>query len=187
MLMPKKNSPKRLRTSISSLGMSATRSTIILAAIASSASGPLAAQTPHMQPAQIDMAIEAFTGKSIGNIGGAKHPSDPRLRLAQCPSPLSVEWHGNRENMVRVACTNGPRWQIFVALKTAAPAAKLPDAIRRGDNVTITVEGDGFSIRRPGQAQQSGAIGDWITVQTTRKSEPVSARIVRPGLVIIPI
>jgi len=150
------------------------------------AATPLAAQTQHLDPARIDRAVVAFTGHNVGETGGALNRADTRLRLENCTAPLSVEWHGNRQRAVKVACE--ARWHIFVAVKAAAqsaPAPPAPDVIRRGDAVTIAIEGRGFAIRRPAEAREGGAIGDWILVKTSRKAEPISAQIVRPGLVSI--
>lgn len=146
---------------------------------------PLAAQTSHLDPARIDRAVAAFTGQAIGQTGGAINPADSRLRLENCAAPLTVEWHGTRQRTVKVSCDT--RWHIFVAVKAEAQSSPTPapDVIRRGDTVTIAIEGRGFAIRRPGEARESGAIGDWITVKTSRKAEPISAQIMRPGLVSI--
>jgi len=48
------------------------------------------------------------------------------------------------------------------------------------------VRGRGFSVQQAGEAMDSGAVGDWIFVRTARKSEPLRARIERPGLAIVP-
>jgi flagella basal body P-ring formation protein FlgA len=59
--------------------------------------------------------------------------------------------------------------------------------VARGEGVTITVAGDGFSVSQPGEAMDAGAIGAWIRVRTNAKADPVRARIVRPGLVELPM
>ncbi len=153
----------------------------IMAALLSS---PLAADTLHLDPARIDRAVANFTGAAIGAVGGAQHRADPRLRLVQCDVPLLVEWHGVRQRAVKVSCQT--HWQIFVGIKSAPQSAPAPDIVRRGDKVTIAIKGSGFAIRRPGEAAQAGKVGEWISVKTDRKAEPISAQIVRPGLVVIP-
>lgn len=149
--------------------------------------GSLHAQTRFTSPVQIDHAVESFTGQPAGTIGGARSRADQRLKLAACSNPLSVTWHGNLQNTVRVACEGRSPWHIFMAVRAAPKAAKAAKVIQRGDSVTIAVEGRGFSVRRPGEAQQAGAIGDWISVRTGRKAKPISAKIIRPGLVVIPL
>lgn len=139
-----------------------------------------------IDPTEIDLAVETFTGLAAGKIGGAVRPADTRLRLAHCSRPLTAMWHGNRQRTVRVACEGTSAWHLFVPVRAAPQPAKPQKIIRRGDTVTIAVEGQGFTVRRPGEAQQAGAIGEWIAVKTSRKAEPVSAKIVRPGLVVIP-
>lgn len=155
-------------------------------AISAIVASPANAQSRHLDPARIDRAITDFTGKEMGQIGGARYLADKRLKLADCARPLSVSWHGNGRANVRVACTDPSPWEVFVAIvpapKPAANALAAP-AVKRGDAVTIVVEGQGFTIRRTAIAQQNGAPGDWITVKHDRRGKSVSAQIVRPGLV----
>lgn len=151
------------------------------------AASSLAWSAPRfIDPAEIDLAVETFTGISAGKIGGAVRRADTRLRLARCSRPLATRWHGNQQKTVRVACEGTSAWHLFVTVREAPTPTKPQTIIRRGDTVSIAVEGQGFTVRRPGEAQQAGAIGEWIAVKTSRKAEPVSARIVRPGLVVIP-
>jgi flagella basal body P-ring formation protein FlgA len=168
----------------------ACKSALSLACAAMLAIPVIAKAEPRFTKAsEIDLAVEIFTGKPAGTIGGARNSADPRLRLARCSQPLTATWHGSLERVVRVACEGASPWHVFIALRSAPKLAK-PDkpalVVRRGDTVTIAVEGAGFTVRRPGEALKSGAIGDWITVKTGRKAEPVSAKIVRPGRVVIP-
>jgi flagella basal body P-ring formation protein FlgA len=60
-------------------------------------------------------------------------------------------------------------------------------AVLRGEAVTVSVTGEGFAVSQPGEAMDSGAVGAWIRVKTSAKSDPVRAQIVRPGLVELPI
>ncbi len=157
-------------------------------------------ETALLNPAEIDRAVTAFTGVGVGEIGGARAPADRRLRLAACAQPLSTSWHGTTGNAVRVECTRtineqGP-WKIFVATRPAAramvpsPASRpVPAApiVKRGDPITVIVRGRGFSVQQSGEAVDNGHIGDWIGVRTARQTDPVRARIERPGLAIIPV
>lgn len=152
-------------------------------------------------PAEIDRAVQAFTGAAIGEAGGALAPADQRLRLAACAQALTTSWHGTARAAVRVECqsTPGPSgpWRIFVATRPAsdsppgnsprARSAPASPAVKRGDPVTVVVRGRGFSVQQAGEATESGQPGDWIAVRTSRKAEPVRARIERPGLVVIPV
>lgn len=142
----------------------------------------------YTDPAMIDSAVAAFTGAEPGTPGGARLPADRRLRLAACPAPLAVAWHGPARNSVSVECAGPQGWRIFVAVDGAAAAvrAAIPPAIKRGDALTIMVRGRGFSVQQQGEAIEGGAVGDWIFVRTARKAEPLRARIERPGLAVIP-
>lgn len=139
--------------------------------------------------ATIDRAVAAFTGAAIGQPGGARSPSDPRLQLAACAVPLAVSWHTAARTAVQVECPGPGSWRIFVAVNPVsgpAAAARPAPAVKRGDALIIAVRGPGFSVQQPGEAMDSGAIGDWIFVRTSRKAEAMRARIERPGLAVIP-
>ena len=140
-------------------------------------------------PAEIDRALIGFTGAAIGSPGGARVPTDPRLRLAACEGPLLLDWHTEARSSVRIACPGPAPWRIFAAIAPASPASAVGNAapaIKRGDTVLIAVRGRGFSVQRPGEAVEGGQVGDWIFVRTAPKAEPLRARIERPGLVVIP-
>ncbi|MBU7579866.1 MAG: flagella basal body P-ring formation protein FlgA [Porphyrobacter sp.] len=143
-------------------------------------------------PAEIDRAVAAFTGAAIGTPGGARGPSDARLRLAGCGGPLAVGWHTAARTAVQVECAGPTPWRIFVAIAPAQEAgtylraAAPPPAVKRGDAITLVVRGRGFSVQQPGEALTGGAVGDWIEVRTSRKAEALRARIERPGLAVIP-
>ena len=139
-------------------------------------------------PAMIDRAVADFTGAAIGTPGGARAATDARLQLAACAGSLAVTWHTAARNAVQVECPGPVSWRIFVAITPAsgAAAARAAPAIKRGDALTIMVRGRGFSVQQPGEALQAGAVGDWIEVRTSRKGEPLRARIERPGLAVIP-
>lgn len=150
---------------------------------------PLQAQSsPFHDLVAIDRAVTAFTGAGIGEPGGATLPVDRRLRLAACRSPLSLDWQGSRQDTVLVQCPDTGGWRLFVATSgntRQGPAA--PPAIARGEAVTISVAGDGFSVAQSGEAMDSGALGAWIRVRTSARATPIRARIERPGLVIVPV
>ena len=138
-------------------------------------------------PAAIDSAVAEFAGANVGETGGARLPSDRRLRLAACPAPLAVDWHGAARASVAVACPGPQGWRIFIAMNTPQPAAASAPAIKRGDPVTVVVRGRGFTVQQTGEAMEPGVIGDWIAIRTERQADPIRARIERPGLAIIPV
>ncbi|MEP3049914.1 MAG: flagella basal body P-ring formation protein FlgA [Erythrobacter sp.] len=141
-------------------------------------------------PADIDRAVINFTGAAIGEIGGARLPADRRLRLSQCTNPLQTSWHGREGHTVQVECPDAGGWRIFISTRPQPAVQRSAQAnqrvVKRGDPITISVRGSGFSIQHSGEAMDSGAIGDWIGVRIARDQEPVRARIERPGLAVIP-
>lgn len=165
-------------------------STLVASAIiACAAAAPSSAQSsPFHDLVAIDRAVAAFTGGGIGEPGGATLPVDRRLRLAACRSPLSLDWQGNRQDTVLVQCPDAGGWRLFVALSgNARQAPAAAPAISRGEAVTITAAGEGFSVAQSGEALDSGALGSWIRVRTSARATPIRARIERPGLVVVPI
>lgn len=148
---------------------------------------PAAEAREATDPTAIDRAVMAFTGVAIGQPGGARMATDPRLQLAACAVPLAVSWHGQARTAVAVECPGPAGWRIFVAIAAdGSAAARAAPAVKRGDALTIMVRGRGFSVQQTGEAMEPGAVGDWIVVRTSRKAEPLRARIERPGLAVIP-
>ncbi|GAA4044863.1 flagella basal body P-ring formation protein FlgA [Parerythrobacter jejuensis] len=161
------------------------RHPVLLAAIVIAA--PAAAQAPSYQDAaQIDRLVEGFTGNAIGTSGGARAPVDRRLRLQTCSGPLALDWYGAPGRTVQVACPGAGGWRIYVNLVREAVAQTSQPVVARGEMITIAVRGRGFSVQQKGEAEEGGAVGDWIKVRTSRKAGSVRARIERPGLVVIP-
>ena len=148
--------------------------------------GPLPAHaaSPFADLAGIDREVADFTGKPIGQTGGAMMPVDRRLRLNACASPLALSWRTARRDAVLVQCPDPGSWRIFVPVRAGENA---PAAIARGESVTIAVVGEGFAVSQPGEALDAGAVGDWIRVRTLRsgsantQNDAVRARITRPG------
>jgi flagellar basal body P-ring formation protein FlgA len=143
----------------------------------------------------LDRAVIAFTGKAIGDEGGARAPVDARLKLKQCAT-LSMAWHAETHDSVVVTCT-GPEWRIFVPLRMAAtPAAlkavpvavapKLAPVIRRGDPVTIAAGSPGFSITREGIAMGDAAPGARFLVKVEDTRNPVQAVAIEAGRATLP-
>ena len=74
-----------------------------------------AAAASPMDLTIIDRAVADFTGAEVGQPGGAKLPVDRRLRLANCESPLDMQWFGRDQRSVQVVCP-GAGWRIYVAV-----------------------------------------------------------------------
>lgn len=142
----------------------------------------------------VDRQVAVFTGFPVGAVGGAATPVDRRLKLRPCRTGLALSWRSAAQDSVLVQCGDPDGWRLFVPVRRGGPAA--PDApaalaVKRGDAVSIAVEGDGFSVSQPGEALESGAIGAWIRVRpvVVGKGRPAEmhAQIVRPGLVSLQV
>lgn len=138
----------------------------------------------------IDRQVTAFTGAPVGAAGGAVTPVDRRLRLRPCNSGLALSWRAATHDSVVVQCGDANGWRIFVPVRQAAPMA-AQSVINRGDAISIAVTGEGFTVSQPGEALGAGAVGEWIQVRPTSgertRAQPMRARIVRPGLVALPM
>jgi flagella basal body P-ring formation protein FlgA len=137
--------------------------------------------------------VAAFTGVPAGGMGGAMLPTDRRLRLALCRSPLAMSWRTARRDSLIVECPDPGSWHLFVPVRSAqaTPAAAAAPVVMRGESVTIAVAGEGFAVTQPGEAMEAGAVGDWIRVRSVRSGQPqgdaMRARITRPGEVEVPL
>lgn len=153
----------------------------------------IAAAAPFADLDAIDRDVRGFTGAEIGAPGGPIQPVDRRLRLAACRSPLQLDWNGQRHDAVVVRCGDAGSWRLFVPVNAGRAGAGGPAslAVSRGDAVAVAVTGDGFTVSRPGEALESGAVGEWVRVRpVSEKSageEPLRAQVVRPGLVALPL
>lgn len=163
---------------------------ILFALLAAALAAPAQAQT-FADLAGIDRAVAQFAGADPGQPGGPLHPVDRRLHLARCAAPLALGWNGARHEAVLVRCPVPGGWHLYVPVQGQTPATAPVLAVARGEAVTLTVEGDGFAVSQPGEALEAGATGEWIRVRTRTdagsKGEPLRARIVRPGLVSVPL
>lgn len=158
----------------------------------------LAQQGQFADPAAIDAEVAAFTGAGIGMPGGARHPVDRRLRLAQCPQSLSLAWHGQAADMVRIECPAGAGWRVFVPVNrgsvtapnttmAAAVQAEPQVVVERGQVMTIIVEGRGFAVSQQGEALEDGAIGSWIRIRPEGNREVIRAQVRTPQRAVIPL
>ncbi|QNQ09331.1 flagella basal body P-ring formation protein FlgA [Sphingomonas alpina] len=166
-------------------------STLVIAAPAIAAPG-------FQDTASLDRAVAAFTGRGIGDEGGARSLVDTRLKLAQCPT-VSLSWRSEAHDAVVVTCT-GPDWRLFVpvrftpteprktpqAVAAAVPAIKAEAVIKRGDPVTIEAGSPGFSITREGIAAGDAAPGARFLVKIDGGRAPVQAVAVASGRATLP-
>jgi len=160
------------------------RAKLAVAAAALCAVSTPAVAAGFADPAAIDRAVAQFTGADIGAPGGARSPVDRRLRLGQCSAAFALEWYGRARDTVLVRCPDAGGWRIFVPLALGGSQQAGPDVVGRGEGVTITVRGAGFTLSRQGEALESGAVGEWIRVRSVdKKADPLRAQVLRPGVV----
>lgn len=160
---------------------------LMLAPLLAFCAVPARAQAAFADLAEIDNAVSRFTGAPIGVPGGASLPVDRRLRLARCLSPLALSWRGGARDTVLVQCPDAGSWRIFVPFAGNGPQASTAMAVSRGDAVTVAATGDGFSVEQTGEALDSGPVGAWVRVRMGAKADAIRGRIVRPGLVELPM
>jgi len=153
----------------------------------------------------IDTFVAQFTGKGLGELGGARAPVDTRLKLAACAAP-QLSWRTDAKDAVLVRCM-APEWRIFVpvlapppAARAAAPAAapaqlavqrpvapvKLAPVIRRGDAITLEAGSAGFSITREGTAMNDAAPGERVMIKVDEKKPPIQGIAVETGRARLP-
>ncbi|MES2441666.1 MAG: flagella basal body P-ring formation protein FlgA [Pseudomonadota bacterium] len=162
--------------------------------------GPAAAQD-FQSTQMLDTIVSQFTGRTIGQEGGARAPVDTRLKLASCAAP-QLSWRTEAKDAVVVRCMT-PEWRIFVPVlaapqapkPAAAPAAaivrpaipvKAEPVIRRGDAITLEAGAAGFSITREGVAMNDAAPGARVMVKVDGKQQPIQAVAVEPGHARLP-
>ena len=151
----------------------------------------------------LDTVVLQFTGKSVGEQGGAIAPIDRRLKLAACAAP-QLDWRSDTHDAVVVRCM-APAWKIFVpvaavprpraAVEAPMPgnvvvrppvAVKAEPVIKRGDAVTVEAGSEGFSISRQGTAMNDAPVGGRLSVKVDDKQPPIQAIAIEPGRARLP-
>ena len=154
----------------------------------------------------LDTIVVQFTGRPIGQMGGARAAVDTRLKLAACAAP-QLDWHTEAHEAVVVRCMS-PEWKIFVpvlapprpkpapvaAAPVQTPAAQAPApvpakpeiVIKRGDTVTLEAGGAGFSITREGVAMGDAPVGGRVMIKVDDKKPPIQAIAVQAGHAKLP-
>lgn len=147
---------------------------------------PVAAQTrATVDLDAVEREVAAFIGVPAQEAGSAFSPIDRRLRLAACPRELDLQWYGSRRDTVQVRCPLPGSWKLYVRAYGSGPAqAKAQTLVKRGDEVTVTLAGSGFSVSRSAEALENGAEGEWIRIRVEKGSE-LRAKVLRPGAVAL--
>lgn len=160
-----------------------------------------AAASRYQDTRALDRAVAAFTGRAIGEEGGARSVVDARLKLAACAT-VALSWRTAARDAVVVNCT-GPEWRLFVPVRMAASAAAVPvsagglapatparaaaqPVIKRGDLVTIAAGSPGFSITRDGVALNDALAGARFAVKVADTRAPVQAVAIEAGRATLP-
>jgi flagella basal body P-ring formation protein FlgA len=159
----------------------------------------MAAAATLQDTATLDRAVAGFTGRAIGEDGGARTAIDSRLKLGQCPT-VALSWHGVRHDAVMITCS-GPDWHIYVPLQMAAPAPFVPApaaaaavappakpviVIKRGDPVMVEAADSGFSISREAVAMGDAAVGQRFMCKGDGDKAPFQAVAVDTGRATLP-
>ena len=134
----------------------------------------LAATTAHAQLAFQN--LDALDRQIADATGGRAEPLDRRLKLKACSEAISISADGYAPS---VRC-GADGWRIALRV-TQAATINSPIAIRRGDEVTVTIEGNGFDITGSGIAMDDGREGGTVRVKTSTSGTPVSVRVTGPG------
>lgn len=179
-----------------------TEKKMLLALVFIAAAAPAGAQD-FQSTAVLDTVVAQFTGKSVGEQGGAIAPIDTRLKLTRCAAP-QLDWRGESRDAVVVRCM-APAWKIYVPVaavprpKPAIPAptpanvvvrppvpVKAEPVIKRGDAITVEAGADGFSISRQGIATNDAPAGGRIGVKVDDRQPPIQAIAIEPGRARLP-
>lgn len=146
------------------------RLTILAFALAATAGSTAVWAEPGFQDLDaLDRQIAAATG-------GRAEPIDRRLRLKACAEAISISSDGAAPS-VRCGASG---WRLALRVSQAA-LVNSPIAIRRGDEVTVTIEGDGFELTGSAIAMEDGREGGTVRVKTSTTATPVSVRVTGPG------
>lgn len=107
---------------------------------------------------------------------GAAVPLDRRLRLARCPVPVAID--AADEGMTVRCVPLG--WRIRVAMSGAAGGTVL---VHRGDQVELSIDGEGFVVDATAIAMEDGRAEGSIRVKTSTTAPAVTGRVTGPGRV----
>lgn len=107
---------------------------------------------------------------------------DARLALPACPAPL-LEWVEPARTAVRASCAD-PAWRIYVPVQGNASARVVQTValVRRGDVVTVHIDGPGFAVALEGIAEADGAAGGQVRVRNRASGDHVLAAIGSDGV-----
>lgn len=135
--------------------------------------------------------IDMLTQMVANAMGRSATPIDRRIKLARCPEQASITAVDAQTLAVRCPSL-GWRLRVPMTAPAGASAAALPiaasfsqptgaPAIRRGDNVRVTIETENFSVNYSATATQDGRIGETIALRGNDAKSMLSAIVTGPG------
>jgi flagella basal body P-ring formation protein FlgA len=117
----------------------------------------------------------------VAAFAGAPPLVDPRLALPVCAG-LVLDWVEPARTAVRVSCAD-PAWRIYVPIERAASAyAAPPPLVRRGEVVTVHVDGPGFAAALDGIAEADGVAGGQVRVRNRASGDHILAIVGTDGV-----
>jgi flagella basal body P-ring formation protein FlgA len=148
---------------------------------------PIAAQA--QQASEDWQAIDTLTSMVATAMGRTATPIDRRIKLGRCPEQASVTAIDAQTLAVRCASLG---WRLRVPMTVSADAAPTTTAsfarpatgapaIRRGDNVRVTIETESYSISYAAIATQDGRVGETIALRGNDTKSMLSATVTGPG------
>lgn len=138
----------------------------------------------------LEVRLIAALGAGVGEAGGPLRPLDRRLKLADCPAPVTIEPGALGAALLRCEPLG---WRIRVPLQrsatvqtASAQAERAAPLVRRGDQVELVAMTRSFTVRSSGIAEQDGAVGERVRVRTERGAQPVTGEVMADGRVRLP-
>jgi acyl dehydratase len=131
---------------------------------------------PDWRIGPFDAAALAAYAEASGD-ANPLHLDDALARAIGFPAPPV---HGMKLLAAFEPLLSAWRRDLFLARLSG----KFVQPVLRGEAVTISLAGAGFTVSQPGEALEAGGVGAWIRVKPAAgANQPLRARIVRPGLV----
>lgn len=116
------------------------------------------------QPALED--IPALDVRLSQASSGQSASVDPRLRLARCPQPPSIE--RVQQAGFEIACAQ-VGWRVRVPLAHGAQREMASAAqsvlVHRGESVQVVIAGESYSVNYQAVAVEAGRLGDAVRVR----------------------
>jgi flagella basal body P-ring formation protein FlgA len=128
--------------------------------------------------------LDARVSSALGGNGVAV-PIDRRIKLAKCGNVPEIAAPAN--GSVAIRCPD-QGWRLAVTvtgLSMQAPGVINEILVRRGDTIEVLARGSGFSVSSTGVAMDEGGAGRSVRVKMPTSSAPISAVVLRAGVVAI--